>query len=146
MKLAAALGFGAVVALSATASAQIDPFLSGNVVKIGVLTDMSGLYADASGPGSVEAARLAIADFGGTVNGKKIALVSADHQNKPDLGAAIANQWFGIDGVDAIVDVPTSSVALAVQDVAHTRNKVFLISGAAASDLTGRACSPTSVH
>jgi branched-chain amino acid transport system substrate-binding protein len=126
--------------------AQIDPFLSGNVVKIGVLTDMSGLYSDTGGPGSVEAARLAIADFGGTVNGKKIALVSADHQNKPDLGAAIANQWFGIDGVDAIVDVPTSSVALAVQDVAHTRNKVFLISGAAASDLTGRACSPTSVH
>src|SRR5271169_487647 len=146
MKLAVVLGFAAVLAMTATASAQIDPFLSGNVVKIGVLTDMSGLYADAAGPGSVEAARMAIADFGGSVNGKKIALVSADHQNKPDLGAAIANQWFGIDGVDAIVDVPTSSVALAVQDVAHTRNKVLLISGAAASDLTGKACSPTSVH
>jgi len=146
MKRAVALGFAAVLALTATASAQIEPFLSGKVVKIGVLTDMSGLYADTGGPGSVEAARMAIADFGGTVNGKKIVLVSADHQNKPDLGAAIANQWFGIDGVDAIVDVPTSSVALAVQDVAHTRHKVFLISGAAASDLTGRACSPTSVH
>ena len=146
MKLAVVVGFAAILAVTATASAQIDPFLSGNVVKIGVLTDMSGLYADASGPGSVEAARMAIADFGGTVNGKRIELVSADHHNNPDLGAAIANQWFAYNGVDAIVDVPTSSVALAVQDVAHTRNKVFLISGAAASDLTGRACSPTSVH
>ena len=145
MKLAVALGFAAVLALTATASAQIGPFLTGNVVKIGVLTDMSGLYADIGGPGSVEAARMAIADFGGTVNGRKIELVSADHQNKPDLGLAIANQWFGIDDVDAIVDVPDSSVALAVQEVAHERNKVFLISGAAASDLTGRACSPTSV-
>ena len=132
------------MALSATASAQIEPFLSGNVIKIGVLTDMSSIYADIGGAGSVEAARMAIADFGGTVNGEKIELVSADHQNKPDLGLAIANQWFG--GVDAIADVATSSVALAVQDVAHTRNKALLISGAAASDLTGRACAPTSVN
>ena len=141
MKLTVVLGFAAVLALAATASAQIGPFVSGNVVKIGVLTDMSGLYADIGGPGSVEAARMAIADFGGAVAGKKIELVSADHRNNPDLGAAIANQWYGIDGVDAIVDVPTSSVALAVQDVAHNRNKVFLISGGAASDLTG-TCSP----
>jgi branched-chain amino acid transport system substrate-binding protein len=132
--------------LTAPASAQIEPFLSGNVVKIGVLTDMSSIYADIGGPGSVEAARMAIADFGGAVNSKKIELVSADHHNKPDLGAAIANQWFGNDGVDAIADVATSSVALAIQEVAHNRNKVLLISGAAASDLTGRACSPTSVH
>jgi branched-chain amino acid transport system substrate-binding protein len=89
---------------------------------------------------------MAIADFGGSVNGKKIELISADHQNKPDVGSAIATQWFGNDGVDAIVDVPTSSVALAVQEVARNKNKVFLISGAAASDLTGKACSPTSVH
>ena len=146
MRLAAALGLAAALALTAPASAQIEPFLSGNVVKIGVLTDMSSLYADIGGPGSVEAARMAIADFGGSVNGKKIELVNADHHNKPDLGAAIANQWFGNDGVDAIADVATSSVALAVQEVAHNRNKVLLISGAAASDLTGRACSPTSVH
>ena len=146
MKLAVVLGCAAVLALTAPAFAQIEPFLSRNVVKIGVLTDMSGLYADIGGPGSVEAARMAIADFGGAVGGKKIELISADHQNKPDLGALIANQWFGIDGVDVIVDVPTSSVALAVQEVAHSRNKVFLISGAAASELTGRACSPTSVH
>src|SRR4029077_13826047 len=146
MRLAAAFGLAAVLALTAPASAQIEPFLSGNVVRIGVLTDMSSIYADIGGPGSVEAARMAIADFGGYVNGKKIELLSADHHNKPDLGSAIANQWFGNDGVDVIVDVATSSVALAVQEVAHNRNKVLLISGAAASDLTGRACSPTSVH
>jgi branched-chain amino acid transport system substrate-binding protein len=146
MRLAAALGLAAALALTAPASAQIEPFVSGNVVKIGVLTDMSSIYADIGGSGSVEAARMAIADFGGSVNGKKIELVSADHHNKPDLGAAIANQWFGNDGVDAIADVATSNVALAVQEVAHNRNKVLLISGAAASDLTGRACSPTSVH
>ena len=145
MNLAPALGFVAVLALTAKASAQ-EVFFSSNVVKIGVLTDMSSIYADIGGPGSVEAARMAIADFGGTVNGKRIELVSADHHNKPDLGAAIANQWFGIDGVDAIVDVATSSVALAVQEIAHNRNKVLLISGAAADDLTGTACSPTSVH
>jgi branched-chain amino acid transport system substrate-binding protein len=142
MKLAAVFGFVTVVALTTTAFAQ----MSGDVVKIGVLNDMSGLYADIGGPGSVEAARMAITDFGGTVNGKKIELISADHQNKPDVGSAIANQWFGNDGVDAIVDVPTSSVALAVQEVARNKSKVFLISGAAASDLTGKACSPTSVH
>jgi branched-chain amino acid transport system substrate-binding protein len=146
MRPAAALGLAAALALTAPASAQIEPFLSGNVVKIGVLTDMSSISADIGGSGSVEAARMAIADFGGTVNGKKIELVSADHHNKPDLGAAIANQWFGNDGVDAIADVATSNVALAVQEVARNRNKVLLISGAAASDLTGRACSPTSVH
>jgi branched-chain amino acid transport system substrate-binding protein len=142
MKGAAVLGFTALIALAPVAHAEI----SGDAVKIGVLNDMSGLYADIGGPGSVEAARMAIADFGGTVGGKKIELISADHQNKPDAGSAIANQWFGNDGVDAIVDVPTSSVALAVQEVARNKSKVFLISGAAASDLTGKACSPTSVH
>src|SRR6202035_232817 len=110
MRLATALGLAAALALTAPASAQIEPFLSGDVVKIGVLNDMSSIYADIGGAGSVEAARMAIADFGGTVNGKKIELVSADHQNKPDLGLAIANQWFGINGVDAIADLSTSSV------------------------------------
>ena len=142
MKAAFVAAFAALLVLTAPAWAQ----MSGDAVKIGVLNDMSGLYADISGPGSVEAARMAIADFGGSVNGKKIELVSADHQNKPDVGSAIANQWFDNDGVDAIVDVPTSSVALAVQEVARSKSKVFLISGAAASDLTGKACSATSVH
>ena len=136
------IAIAAVLGLSTTAAAEI----SGGVVKLGVLNDMSSLYADISGAASVEAARMAIADFGGSVNGKKIELISADHQNKPDVGSAIATQWFDNDGVDAIVDVPTSSVALAVQQIARTKGKVFLISGAAASDLTGKACSPTSVH
>src|SRR5436305_7086961 len=142
MKPSAILGLAAAMVLASTASAEI----SGDVVKIGVMNDMSGLYADISGPGSVEAARMAIADFGGTVNGKKIELISADHQNEPGVGSAIANQWFDNDGVDAIVDVPTSSVALAVQQIARSKGKVFLISGAASSDLTGKACSPTSIH
>src|SRR3974377_1067685 len=142
MRIAVLAAIAAVLALSTSAFAQI----SGDVVKMGVLNDMSGLYADISGAGSVEAARMAIADFGGTVGGKKIERISADHQNNPDVGSAIAAQWFDNDGVDAIVDVPTSSVALAVQQIARTKGKVFLISGAAASDLTGKACSPTSVH
>src|SRR5712672_3491282 len=147
MRLAGFAAFAAAVTMSAAlsilaAQAQIPD----DVVKIGVLNDMSGLYADLGGQGSVDAARMAIADFGGTVNGKKIELISADHQNKPDVGGAIARQWYDNDKVDAIVDVPTSSVALAVQDVARERKKSFLISGAAASDLTGKACSATSVH
>jgi branched-chain amino acid transport system substrate-binding protein len=142
MKIAVIFIIAAVLTLGATASAE----MSGDVVKIGVLSDMSGLYSDIGGPGSVEAARMAIADFGGSVHGKKIELISADHQNKPDVGSAIATQWFDSDGVDAIVDVPNSSVALAVQEVARNKKKVLLISGAAASDLTGKACSPTSVH
>jgi branched-chain amino acid transport system substrate-binding protein len=145
MKLAAIIGFGACLVLTGTASGQ-EVFSLSTAVKIGVLTDMSGLYSDIGGAGSVEAARMAIADFGGTVNGKRIELLSADTRNNPDVGAAVANQWFGYDYVDAIVDVPTSSVALAVQDVARSRNKVLLVSGAADADLTGRACSPTTVH
>jgi len=142
MRLAGFAATAAALMMSAAAQAQI----SDDTVKIGVMNDMSGLYADISGQGSVEAARLAIAEFGGTVNGKKIELVSADHQNKPDVGGAIARQWYDNDKVDAIVDVPTSSVALAVQDVARERKKMFLISGAASSDLTGKACSQTGIH
>jgi branched-chain amino acid transport system substrate-binding protein len=142
MRLAGFAATAAALVMSAAAQAQI----SDDTVKIGVMNDMSGLYADISGQGSVEAARLAIAEFGGTINGKKIELVSADHQNKPDVGGAIARQWYDNDKVDVIVDVPTSSVALAVQDVARERKKMFLISGAASSDLTGKACSPTGIH
>jgi branched-chain amino acid transport system substrate-binding protein len=142
MRLAGFAATAAALVMSAAAQAQI----SDDTVKIGVMNDMSGLYADISGQGSVEAARLAIAEFGGTINGKKIELVSADHQNKPDVGGAIARQWYDNDRVDVIVDVPTSSVALAVQDVARERKKMFLISGAASSDLTGKACSPTGIH
>src|SRR5450432_3038370 len=125
-----------------TAQAQI----SDEFVKIGVLTDMSGLYSDLSGQGSVIAAQMAVKDFGGKVAGKPIEIISADHLNKPDVGSAIARQWADQDKVDVVVDVPTSSVALAVQDVLKEKGKVFLMSGPASSDLTGKACSPTGVH
>jgi branched-chain amino acid transport system substrate-binding protein len=120
--------------------------MSGKPVKIGVLSDMSSLYADIGGPGSVLAAQMAVKDFGGKVNGVDIEVVSADHLNKPDTGVSIVRRWIDEDGVDAVVDVPTSSVALAVQEVMKEKQKVFLISGAASSDLTGKACSPTGVH
>ena len=117
-----------------------------DTIKIGVLADMSSLYADLGGPGSVVAAQMAVDDFGGTVLGKKIEVVSADHQNKPDIGASIARQWFDTGGVQMITDLTTSSVALAVQEVARDKNKVVMITGAASSDLTGKSCAPTSIH
>ena len=107
---------------------------------------MSGLYSDLSGQGSVAAARMAVEDFGAAAKGMKVEIVSADHQNKPDVGSNIARTWFDVDKVDVIVDVPTSSVALAVNEIAREKNKVFLVSGAAASDLTGPKCSPNTVH
>ena len=120
--------------------------VSDDVVKLGVLTDMSSLYADNAGPGSVAAAQMAIDDFGGRVLGKKIELVSADNQNKPEVGANITREWIDRQGVDAIVDVPNSAVAFAVQELARTKNRVFLATGTASSRLTGDACSPTTVH
>ncbi len=115
-------------------------------VKIGVLNDMSGLYADLTGPGSVVAAQLAVEDFGAAKKGAKVEIVGADHQNKPDVGSTIARQWYDRDGVDVIVDVPTSSVALAVNQITREKGKAFLVSGAATSDLTGKACSPNTIH
>jgi branched-chain amino acid transport system substrate-binding protein len=114
--------------------------------KIGVLNDQSSIFADLSGQGSVVAAKMAIEDSGIEKRGFKIDVISADHQNKPDIGSSIARQWLDVDKVDVIVDVPTSSVALAVNDVVRQKNKVFLVSGAAASDLTGSACTPNTVH
>ncbi len=124
--------------LTESAWAQV----SDNVVRIGVLNDQSGIYADLSGQGSVIAGRMAIEDFGGTVLGKPVEVIAADHQNKPDVGAAIAARWYEADHVDAIVDVPVSSVALAVQEVAKQHNRIVMFSAAGSSDLTGKACSP----
>jgi branched-chain amino acid transport system substrate-binding protein len=139
-------GISAAVAL-ALAAGGAQAQVSGGVVKIGVMNDMSGLYADIGGPGSVEAARMAVEDFMKTSKAKlKVEIVSADHQNKPDVGSNIARQWYDVDGVDAIADVPTSSVALAVNQVTRDKNKAFLVTGAASSDLTGKACSPNTVH
>jgi branched-chain amino acid transport system substrate-binding protein len=115
-------------------------------VKIGVLSDVSSLYSDIGGAGSVAAAKLAIADFTATHKDVKVDLVSADHQNKPDIGSSIANQWYDVDKVDLIIDVPNSGVALAVSGVAAQKNKVFIVSGAAASDLSGPKCNANTVH
>ncbi|MBK8176883.1 MAG: ABC transporter substrate-binding protein [Rhodospirillales bacterium] len=120
--------------------------VSGDVVKLGVLNDQSGVYADLAGPGSVVAAKMAVEDFGGKVLGKPIEVIFADHQNKPDVATPIVNQWIDVDNVDAIVDVPTSSVALAVQEITKNKNRIHLNSTAGTSDLTGKACSPTGIH
>ena len=119
---------------------------SGNEIKLGVLSDMSGLYKDLGGEGSVVAARMAVEDSGIEKRGIKVEIISADHQNKPDVGSSIARRWYDAEGVDAIVDVPTSSVALAVAGVTKEKNKVFLASGPGSSDLTGSQCSPNTVH
>ena len=133
----------AAVALAwPSAHAQV----SDGVIKIGVLSDMSSLYTDIAGRGSEVAARMAVEDFGAAAKGMKVEIVSADHQNKPDVGSQIANQWYDVDKVDVIVDVPTSSVALAVNEVTRKKGKAFLVSGAASSDLTGKACSPNTIH
>ena len=116
------------------------------VIKIGVLGDQSGLYADLGGPGSTLAAQMAAEDSGLTAKGWKIDIISGDHQNKPDIGTAIARQWFDVDKVDVIVDVPNSGVALAVNNVVKEKNGVYINSGAATSDLTNAQCTPNTVH
>jgi branched-chain amino acid transport system substrate-binding protein len=115
-------------------------------VKIGILNDQSGVYADYGGKYSVEAARMAIEDFGGEVLGKKIEMVTADHQNKPDLATAIARRWYAAEGVDMITELTTSSVALAVQELSREQKKIDIVVGAASSRITGDACTPYSFH
>jgi branched-chain amino acid transport system substrate-binding protein len=115
-------------------------------VKIGVLNDQSGLYADYGGKYSVEAARMAIEDFGNEVLGQKIELVTADHQNKPDLGVAIARRWYDSEGVDMITELTTSSVALAVQELSKEKKRIDIVVGAATSRITGDACTPYGFH
>ena len=137
-----AIAAAALASAAGLAQAQI----SDGVIKIGVMNDMSGLYADIAGPGSVTAARMAVEDFGAARKGMKVEIVSADHQNKPDVGSTIARTWYDVDKVDAIFDVPTSSVALAVNQITKEKGKAFINSGAASSDLTGKACSPNTVH
>jgi branched-chain amino acid transport system substrate-binding protein len=141
--ITAAVAASLVLALSGTAAnAQI----SDDVVKIGVLTDMSSLYSDATGKGSLAGVEMAVADYGGKVKGKPVVVVSADHQNKPDVGINIARNWYDNEKVDAIFDVPTSSVALPISALTREKNKILMNSGAGSSDLTGTACSPNTVH
>ncbi|SDG80445.1 ABC transporter substrate-binding protein [Bosea robiniae] len=135
------------LAASALAAVMASPALAQQIsVKAGVLNDRSGLYADLSGEGSVIAARMAVEDFKAADKGIKVEIVSADHQNKPDVGSTIARQWYDQDGVDLILDVPTSSVALAVSQITKEKNKVHINSGAATSDLTGKACNANTIH
>ncbi|WP_445221801.1 ABC transporter substrate-binding protein [Bradyrhizobium sp. Pa8] len=121
-------------------------FAQDKTVKIGALSDQSGLYADLGGPGSTLAAQMAVEDSGLAAKGWKIDIISGDHQNKPDIGTAIARQWFDVEKVDVIVDVPNSGVALAVNNVVKEKNGVYINSGAATSDLTNAQCSPNTVH
>ena len=137
------IGVAVAAALSlGTAQAQV----SDGVIKIGVLSDMSSLYTDLAGAGSVVAAKMAIEDSGIEKRGYKVELVSADHQNKPDIGSSIASKWYDAEKVDVILDTPNSGVALAVNQITKDKGKAFLVSGAASSDLTGKACSPNTIH
>jgi len=140
-----ALLLGTALAFAAANAAFAQDKMDKNI-KIGVLTDMSGLYSDLGGPGSVVAAQMAVEDSGLTKKGWKIDVISGDHQNKPDVGANIARQWFDVDKVDVINDVVTSSVALAVSNVAKEKNGILLDSGAGSSDLTNSHCSPNTIH
>lgn len=135
-------GVTAMLACAGTAHAQA----SDDAVKIGVLTDMAGVTADITGKGSVVAAELAVKEFGGTVLGKPIQILSADHQHKADIGLTIARQWFDVDKVDAIVDVPNSAVALAIQSLARDKKRLVMYSGAGTTALTNEQCSPYGFH
>lgn len=139
MKTRYVLSALAALAMAGAAQAQTS-------VKLGVLNDRSGVYSDLTGEGSVIAARMAAEDFKAAEKGIKVDIVAADHQNKPDIGAGIARQWYDQEGVDVILDVPTSSVALAVNGIAREKNKILINSGGGTSDLTGSQCSPNTVH
>src|SRR6267142_1088423 len=135
MALRKALLTAAVALAMGSAQAQV----SDGVIKIGVLNDQSGLYADLAGQGSVVAARMAVEDFGAAKKGMKVEIISADHQNKPEVGSSIARGWYDVDKVDVIVDVPTSSVTLAVNQVTREKGKALLVSSGGTSNLTGEA-------
>ncbi|MEA2934424.1 MAG: branched-chain amino acid transport system substrate-binding protein, partial [Variibacter sp.] len=133
-------------AFAASAVAPAAAQVSGNAVRIGILNDQSGVYADFGGKWSVEAAKMAVEDFGGKVLGAPIEIVTADHQNKPDAALSIARKWYDVDGVDAIMELTTSSVALAVQDLSKEKKKINIVTGAATTRLTGDTCSPYGFH
>src|SRR6201981_4017891 len=135
-----------LLAAVATSALLLAAPASAQGVKIGILNDQSGVYADYGGKYSVEAAKMAIEDFGGEVLGQKIEMVTADHQNKPDLASAIARRWYDAEGVDMITELTTSSVALAVQELSKDKKKIDIVVGAATSRITGDACTPYGFH
>jgi branched-chain amino acid transport system substrate-binding protein len=135
-----------IVAAAALASSSAYAQYTDGVVKIGVLTDMSSLYSDLAGAGSVAAAKMAVADFNPAAKGMKVEIIAGDHQNKPDIASSLANSWFDVDKVDVIVDLVNSGTALAVSEVGKLKNKPVLVSGAASSDLTGAKCNANTIH
>jgi branched-chain amino acid transport system substrate-binding protein len=141
---AAVIGALAAGGLSAPAGAA-EP-ISDGIIKIGVLNDQSGIYADMAGPGSMVAARMAVEDFGGKVLGKPVEIVAGDHQNKPDVGSALVNRWIDEGEVDTVVDIPTSSVLLAIQEIGRQKNRLIIASTGGSSDFTGKFCSPVGIH
>ena len=141
-KTLVSIGAAALFGAGAPAQAQI----SGDVIRVGIITDMSGLYADIDGSGGVEAMRMAVAEFGGAINGKKIEVLFADHQNKPDIAASKAREWFDTQGLDMLIGGTTSSTGLSMAAVAKEKRKPFLVVGAATSALTNEQCSPYTVH
>lgn len=142
MHFVSAIAAVGVVCSAITASAQV----SDDIVKIGVMDDMSGPYADIQGPGDVVAVKMAVEDFGGAVNGKPIEVVSGDLQNKADVGSAIARRWYDVEKVDAILGLGNSAVAIAVQGISAEKNKVAITTAAGSTALTGKSCSPTGIH
>ena len=135
-----------MVCLLLPLAAQAQNAVTTDPVRIGVLTDETGPYADSAGLGSVLAARMAVADFGGTVHGRTVEIVHADTQNKPDVAAALARRWFDAEGVDAVIDLPVTPVALAVQEIARQKNRTVMVTASAASEFTSKFCSPVSTH
>jgi len=144
MKRSAAIGAALLLACTYTGHAQDK--ISDGVVKIGMLEDMSSIYADITGVGAVTAAKMAVEDFGGKVLGKPIEVIAADHQNKPDIASATAREWFDNQHVDALMDVAASATALAAIDVAKTKNKIVVLNGPGAARITNEACTPVSIH
>ena len=146
MKKSAAVATGAMLLLACALVAKAQDKVSDGVVKIGMLEDMSSIYADITGLGAVTAARMAVEDFGGKVLGRPIEVVSADHQNKPDIASATVRQWFDVEHVDALMDVAASATALAAIEVARNKNKIVVLNGPGATRITNEACTPISVH
>ncbi|MGA2818967.1 MAG: ABC transporter substrate-binding protein, partial [Xanthobacteraceae bacterium] len=142
----AAIATGTALLLACTFAAQAQEKVSDGVVKIGMIEDMSSIYADITGVGAVTAAKMAVEDFGGKVLGKPIEVVAADHQNKADIASATAREWFDTQHVDALMDVAASATALAVIDVAKTKNKIVVLNGPGAARITNEACTPVSIH
>src|SRR6266581_2828143 len=146
MKKSAAVATGAMLLLAWGFEAEAQDKISDGVVKIGMLEDMSSIYADITGLGAVTAARMAVEDFGGKVLGRPIEVVAADHLNKPDIASSIVREWFDIQHVDALMDVAASATALAAIELAKTKNKIVVLNGPAAVRITNEACTPVSVH